>query len=584
MSRGGQDQTVPTTISAREVRDVGETVDELDRLAAGLVAAGRPKRVVSQVATLDMADFEGHAWASVLAAAALLSDSSGCDPRIDSLLMSAEDDFWRDGDERGLGHVAYVRGNRELAHGNFSDASAWWQQAREFLGEDAGPLSEIALAHLSLAEFHQGNLQQAFLNAEEALSLARRRRNRRGEGLSLLYLAFFSLWVGDFGRAETLLATSRRIYGELLDPIDRFESSLVETGLAALQAMRWHRTSAEAMFESALQASESLGTEWFTAIIRAIRAELCAPWNPARSIADANLAIDFLSDVMSDAWWLRWARRARAVADMHAGNLQTSSEALRDLLHEQMSVIERTWTVLALAESRYRAGDTTQALEALHEGLLLADESGSRYHLARSTCLLSEVDIENRQQWHARASEVIDRDPAYRVLLTSRTPLRIDGFGRGRILVGDRSVKFATRHAEAAVFMLALEGPDGVNAETLAERLWPNVASSVWPGRVRTLLWQIRRTLGDEAWRLERDGSVIRLELAGATFDVDEARQLAGAVLQGLSVPTEDHARLLGSLRQPLVTAYQYEDWLTDYANELHTLEAKLAPRSGIPV
>jgi hypothetical protein len=51
-----------------------------------------------------------------------------------------------------------------------------------------------------------------------------------------------------------------------------------------------------------------------------------------------------------------------------------------------------------------------------------------------------------------------------------------------------------------------------------------------------------------------------------------------------LSVPSEDHARLLGSLRQPLVTAYQYEDWLTDYANELHTLEAKLAPRSGIPV
>jgi tetratricopeptide (TPR) repeat protein len=538
--------------------------------------------VAPRLATLDMADLEGHAWASVLAASALQSDSSGTDPRIDALLISAEDDFWREGDEQGLGYVAYVRGTRAVGRGNFVDAAAWWRQAREYLGDDGGPVSEIALAHLALAEYHHGHLQDALVTAEQALALARRRRNRRGEGLSLLYLAFFSLWSGEFARAETRLTTSRRVYGEIPDPLDRCDAPLVEASLAALQAVRRHRTSAEAMFESALQMSESAGTDWYTAIIRTLRAELCAPWNPARSIADANLAVDFLADVMRDDWWCRWARRALAVADMHAGNLETARQSLTELLHEQMNSVERVWTFLYFADCRRRAGAAPDALDALHKALHLSDESGAKYLQARTFCLLSEVDVERSQEWRGRALEVMDSDPAYRVLLTSSTPLRIDAFGRGRILVGDRRVKFPTRHAEAAVFILALSGYNGVNAESLAERLWPNVASSVWPGRVRTLLWQIRRALVDEAWRLQRDGAVIRLDLAGAIFDVDEARHLARTVLQGISVPAQDHAQLVTSLRQPLVTAYQYEDWLSEFTNELHTLEARLAPPPGL--
>jgi hypothetical protein len=247
-----------------------------------------------------------------------------------------------------------------------------------------------------------------------------------------------------------------------------------------------------------------------------------------------------------------------------------------------MNSVERVWTFLYFADCRRRAGAAPDALDALHKALHLSDESGAKYLQARTFCLLSEVDVERSQEWRGRALEVMDSDPAYRVLLTSSTPLRIDAFGRGRILVGDRQVKFPTRHAEAAVFILALSGYNGVNAESLAERLWPNVASSVWPGRVRTLLWQIRRALVDEAWRLQRDGAVIRLDLAGAIFDVDEARHLAQTVLQGISVPAQDHAQLVTSLRQPLVTAYQYEDWLSEFTNELHTLEARLAPPPGL--
>jgi tetratricopeptide (TPR) repeat protein len=580
MNEGEKDHDVPASLTASPRADDREDLlRELDRLAAPMVESGRAKRVEPRLEGMGADELEGHAWAQVLAAAALQGDSDCSDPRIERFLMSAEDEFWREGDEPGLGFVAYVRGNGALIRGDLPDASGWWRQAREYLGEDGGPLNEIALAHLSLAEYHSGRLRDAVATAEEALALARRRRNRRAEGLALLYLAFFSLWVGEFGRAETLLTTSRRIYTELKDPLERFELPLVDTGLAALQAIRWHRTSAEAMFEAALQMSESLGTRWFTAIVLANRAELCAAWNPARSIADANQAIEFLEDTMSDAWWGRWARRSLAAADMHAGNLQTSRQTLEDLLGQQMNAIERVWTLLGYAQTCHRSGDASAARAALDESLHLSDVSGSKYHKARAMALLSDVDIERRQEWRRRMTEITDRDPAYRVLLMSSSPLQIEAWGRGRILVGDRPAKFATRHAEAAVFILALAGYDGVNAETLAERLWPNVASSVWPGRVRTLLWQMRRTLGDESWRLERDGTVIRLDLAGAHFDVDEAKHLARGVLQGLSVPADSHQRLLAELRQPLLSAHQYEEWVSDYANELRVLEAKVAAR-----
>ena len=477
--------------------------------------------------------------------------------------------------------MAFVRGSRALGRGDLDNAGAWWEQSREYLADDEGPLNEIALANLGLAEYQGGDLQAAYSTTEQALALARRRRNRRGEGLALLYLAFFSLWSGEFSRAETLLATSRRVYGEIPDAFDRFEASLVDAELAALHALRWHSASAEAMFDAALATSESLDTRWFTAIIRTLRAELCAPWNPVRSISDANLAIDFLEGVMRDDWWSRWATRALAMADAHAGNLETATQSLTELLQRDLNSVERVWTMLALAECLVRAEDSPAAIKTLHEALPLSHKAGARYLRVRALCLLSQADVENRQAWRAQALEIMDRDPAFRSLLTGSKPLRIEAFGRGRIVLGDKQVKFATRHAEAAVFILSLAGYDGVNAETLAEKLWPNVASSVWPGRVRTLLWQIRRALGEEAWRLERDGTIVRFDVAGAAFDVDEARHLARTVLQGFNVPAEDHARLVASLRQPLLGAYQYEEWLSDYENELYTLGTRLSGISG---
>ena len=559
--------------------EVADVVDELDRVAVSVIVDGRPARLAPLLPVLQQVDFGGHPWAALVVAGALQAVATGDDARIVELLVSAEDAFCRSGDERGLGCVAYVRGLGALARGNLVAAAVWWRQAREYFGDDGGPLNERALANLGLAEYHEGHLRDALLITEQALVLARCHGNRRAEGMALLYLAFFSLWAGDFGRADTLLTTARRVYNEIPDPFDRSEWPLVEAACAVLYALRRNRHCAEAAFAAALEASESLETPWFTAMIRSLRAECCASWDATRSFADARAALDFLEGIQHDDWWCRWARRALAVADMHIGNVEAARDALEALLQEPLNPIERAGTLLVLGECRWRTRNTAEALDALYEARLLADNSRSRYLQARALCLLAEVDHEHRAQWRGRALEVMDRDSAYRALLTSSTPLHIEAFGCGRILLGDRRATFATRHAEATVFILAFAGMEGVDAETLAEQFWPNVSSSVWHGRLRTLLWQIRRGLGDEAWRLERDGAIVRLDLAGATVDVDETRRRAHAVLRGSPVESGERTQLAATLRQPLVAAYQYEEWLCDHANELRGLAARLTTR-----
>lgn len=578
MTTGEHDWPVPRVLSPDES---GEVVDELDRVAVSLIADGRPARLAGQLPALRDVEFGGHPWAALLVAAALQAVATGDDARVGELLVSAEDDFGRVGEQRGFGFVAYVRGLGALGRGNLADAAVWWRRAREYFGEDGGPLDERALANLGLAEYHEGNLQHALLTTEQALVLARRHHNRRAEGMSLLYLGFFSLWAGDFGRADTLLSAARTVYGEISDPFDRAEWPLVEAACGVLHALRRDQPCAEAAFTAALEASENVQTPWFTAMIRALRAEFCAQWQPARSLTDARAAFDFLAGVIGDEWWCRWARRAVAVADMHVGNLDAAGHALESLLREPLNPIERAGTLVMLGECRWRARSTAEALDALHEALRLADSTGSRYLQARALCLLAEVDHEHRDRWRDRALVAMTRDPAYRALLTSHTPLRINAFGPGRILVGDRPATFATRHAKAAVFILAFAGNDGVNAETLAEHLWPNVSSTAWHGRVRTLLWQIRQALGEEAWRLERRGTIVQLDLAGSTFDVDEARRLAHMVLRGSPIGADTRTQLVATLRQPLATTYQYEDWLSEHANELHALAAKLTAHSS---
>jgi len=102
----------------------------------------------------------------------------------------------------------------------------------------------------------------------------------------------------------------------------------------------------------------------------------------------------------------------------------------------------------------------------------------------------------------------------------------ISVIGRGSVTIDGEPAKFATRHAELMVYLLALAGRDGLGRDDLSDTLWPGVEPPAARPRLRTALWQVRRALGDHAWRIERERGSVMLVLDGAELDLSAGRSI----------------------------------------------------------
>ena len=98
--------------------------------------------------------------------------------------------------------------------------------------------------------------------------------------------------------------------------------------------------------------------------------------------------------------------------------------------------------------------------------------------------------------------------------------LSIAVLGRGAVTIDGSPVRFATRHAELFVYLLALAGPEGLPRDSVIAALWPDVEILSARPRLRTALWQVRRALGDHAWRVGRERGVVMLDLEGVALDL----------------------------------------------------------------
>ncbi len=101
------------------------------------------------------------------------------------------------------------------------------------------------------------------------------------------------------------------------------------------------------------------------------------------------------------------------------------------------------------------------------------------------------------------------------------TPIRIDPSAQPPVWRGGDAVEFATRHAELVVIVLAAAGDEGVDVAWLIELLWPGAAPDRGRRRLRTVLWQARRSLGPDGARIVRRSG--RLVALGGFGGVDRA-------------------------------------------------------------
>jgi hypothetical protein len=98
--------------------------------------------------------------------------------------------------------------------------------------------------------------------------------------------------------------------------------------------------------------------------------------------------------------------------------------------------------------------------------------------------------------------------------------------GVPQVRLGDIDVRFATRHAQLALYLLAIAGSEGIPTDEMIDTLWHGVVPRRAAASVRTMLWQIRRTLDQEAWRVRRSRGIVLFELDGVQLDFEPGTEL----------------------------------------------------------
>lgn len=535
---------------------------ELDRAAPELLGHGRPMRLANRLDELAGLDFRGHPWARLLVACALY-DTDPTDGRWRAHLKGALRAFRARRDGQGVAYACFVLGCRALERGNIAQAAAWWEKARKTAGP-VPPGLEIMLAHGCLGMYAEGRLCEAEAMSQEAVAQARLRGRSRAEATALVNLAFMRSWTGEFSLALQALNEAADAFAEIPDPFDRYESPLCFAALGAVHAHRGDMALAEKEFAQAVTTAQQVRAGWYEAIARALRAEFTAQADPRRARADARWAIAELGR-RGDQWWSTWAAQAAGVAAAAAGMPKAAETAFLDVLAQaHVPRLERAKSLLLLAELRLSTGQGSEAVPVLREAAGIFSEAGAEYWHARCLVRLAAADPAHAGSWITQARRHCTQDPAYELLFRADA-LELSAFGPGQIVRGGQPVSGRTHNSERTLFMLALAGTGGLHVEQLADRLWtdPRVERDKRLGRVRTLLWEAKKEiLGTQRWRLERREQILMLDMTDVAFDLADARRAADEALRSADPRL---ARAAASrLRDPVLTRWQYEDWVRE--------------------
>ena len=552
-----------------------ELLGNLDRAAVALLSGKRIDSVEPPPVALAGADFSGHAWAELVVAAALAQEHR--DDEAETLLGDAERQFEAGGQRRGLGWLAYVQATIALGRGRLDRVAAHLGEVNELLAGDADFPAD-SLAHLGLVAFYGGDPRQAILLAESALTLARSTGNRRHEGVALVYLGYFEFWRGRFTRVERLVDAAEDVYAGMEDPNDAFELPLVLALRAALHAVRGLVDAAEEQYAAALEAADELNIEWYEAIVLALRAQFLASAQPHRSRDDAARSLELLVE-MGDEWWQVWAQRALGVAHTALGDHAAAERALTEALARSPGPQERALTLIALGTAQLETGDPRRAAATLKRSIESAQEVDVGYLVAWAASLLARAEPDRAGDWRRLVHEHDDGDRAYEQLLA--TDLRITLLDDAGVWRGPTRVRFATRHAETALYCLALADDHTIHDEVLAERLWPDAPADRISGRLATVAWQIRRGLGPDRWRVQRHHELVRLDGRGLDIDVTTLRRAAAELLTAPAVNMPAARRTVAALLRPLLPDLRSEEWVQHGADQLAEITAQIAARLG---
>ncbi|SCL15334.1 hypothetical protein GA0070616_0698 [Micromonospora nigra] len=554
--------TAPVTRGDLE-RAAGGSDEELaawlDQHAAALLA-GNSTLLIPHLDRLLSLPYQGRPWLELVTAATLFTRSSR-DERAWRLLRTARGRFQRAGDRTGLGCAHYVEGNWQVTVGDVQDAARSWQEGRAHLGPHT-PAYAHSLANQAWGAYASGELGHACTLAQEAVALAVRVGDSRALGTAYTHLAAYEIWVGAFGQAALDLDRADRAFQGLSDPGERYEWPLALVMTGAVHVLRGRHELAEVSFRQAVTAAEATGSQWVAGVVHAIRADVCAPRVPQRSIEDGQHALAVLADV-GERWWSTWARVAIGRALGAQGHRHAAARTIGEVLDEGGTPPVEGARHLMLLGEQFVDVDPARAADLFTDAIRRFDQYHAPYWSAHARARLALVDrTRSTRHWDA-ARATAPHEPAVAHMIRELATLRVCFRSMPTVQVDGREVRFPTRHALHALLLLAAHSPDGLRADTLGAHLWPDADTATQAHRLKTTLWQVRSQLGSAAGRLHRRTDRVILDLTPDECDLRESVERARVLLRAADPDEAEVAATCRALRQPFVVA-DAEEWAAE--------------------
>ena len=347
-----------------------------------------------------------------------------------------------------------------------------------------------------------------------------------------------AFWAGDFTALDTLLATAPTVTGAGPWPDDIAAQVVFQRSLGAvLASLRGNSDEAERGFLDALALSGGQSVDEARVIAYSMRAAFASDGLPERALDDVGRARE-LSSAVGNNELAAVTSIGEGWALSELGKLEEAARVLQDATQNLPDSLGRSVAQLRLAEVELMMGDRRSARSSVDTARETFLKAEARYWAARAALLTGAIDRDRGGRWLKLARELALPDPAYDRLFLPEGMLSIDLSAKGSVRRDGEPVVFLTRHAEAAVRLLAMSGPEGMSVQRIAEIFWPGVTLERQRARLRTLLWQARNSLGADAWRVQRQHDVVVFDTSGVEVNGSITATAIAAEFSGRRSPS----------------------------------------------
>ena len=328
-------------------------------------------------------------------------------------------------------------------------------------------------------------------------------------------LSLTAFWAGDFTALDELLVSAPATVGPGPWPDEIAAQVVFQRSLGAvLSSLRGNRDDAERGFFDALALSGGQPVDEARVIAYSLRAAFASDGEPERALDDVGRARQ-LSSAVGNSELAAVASIGEGWALSELGQMEEAARVLQDATENLPDSLGRSVAQLRLAEVELMMGDRASARSSVDRARETFLKAEARYWAARAVLLTGSIDRDRGGRWLKLARELALPDLAYERLFLPEGALSIDLSAKSPVCRDGMPIVFLTRHAEAAVRLLAMSGSEGMSVQHIADVFWPDVPLDRQRARLRTLLWQARNSLGADAWRVQRQHDLVVFDRSG---------------------------------------------------------------------